>query len=278
MQLVRREEHGGSPLPRLADGEADFLRPLAVEADARLVEQQRGDGTQRRDREHEPLALAAGQFPQPGAEPIVESGGGQRLERVLPRNAAHPGDEREQVFDDGRERNAGPLGEIAEPPARLVGVGDDVVPGDRGSPAARTDDTRERAQCGGFPGAVGPDQRDDLSGGDVEGERREGDRLAIRLEQPVERDHEPDPASSGRACIRPERGAREETGVLRLVHREHREGVLGPIEEVGGGAIEKEPESFAAPCQLRQGRPGPVGTIEHPVAVEIVALRMAPFQ
>ena len=60
--------------------------------------------------------------------------------------------------------------------------------------------------------------------------------------------------------------------ILRLIHREHGERPLGPVERPRGGTVEEQAEAFATVSQLGQRGAGRVWTVQYSITVQVEAI------
>jgi hypothetical protein len=90
-------------------------------------------------------------------------------------------------------RGGAALGDVADPPADADRIGDQVAAGHRGRSGAGLQQRGEHAEGRGLPGAVGAEETDDLTGGDVQVDADDGMDLLLALAegagQPAGVDH-----------------------------------------------------------------------------------------
>jgi hypothetical protein len=148
-----------------------------VKSGQRLVEQEQRWIDRERSRQRHPLGLTSGQLPglTPGtlgeADPVEPSGGvvaGGTPAGAVPAepegDVVQSGQVREEqvVLEHDTDRTT--LGGYLSPPSGSV----EVLARQGDVAGSQRFQTGERAQRGGLSGAVGPEQGDDLAGGDVQ--------------------------------------------------------------------------------------------------------------
>ena len=110
---------------------------------------------------------AGGSLPGPGQVELLDEGltppGG-----LLAGEAVQAAVVDELLADARLGRRAAPLGDIADLASHLHRLGAEVVAGDGRRSGARLEQGGEHAERGRLVGAVGPEEADDLAGGDVE--------------------------------------------------------------------------------------------------------------
>src|SRR4051812_47099755 len=151
----------------------DLLDQDRREPERRLVEQQQPGPRHQRARDREHLLLAAAQRPglliHPGAqhrEVVAHPGDVPGDPGVAPAQRAEP-----QVLVDGQaHERAAALGDVADPePHDVLGRGPvDALAGEPDPAAGLDPHVADRAQRGGLAGAVGPEQGDHPTVGDLE--------------------------------------------------------------------------------------------------------------
>src|SRR5215211_1114017 len=172
-EVVGGHDHRRPAGPQPAQGGQEQVLGEGVDPVEGLVEQQQPRLLGDRPGQQDPLALAAGEGPEPGGGPLGQPDlgqgllGGLAVGRPGPAQPADPRVAAHQHHLEGRDRELGVEG---------VGLGHvgDLAPGRRGRPAQHLDGPRgERDQAedgpdeGRLAGPVGADEGDRLAGRDL---------------------------------------------------------------------------------------------------------------
>ena len=162
-----------------------------VEAGQRLVEEQDARSVQQAARNGDLLLHAAGQL---AGQRVFLAGELELLEKSagLTVEVGHPVDPRcqAQMLQDGEVvEQVRFVRHERDPPLRLDGIANDVVPLDRDCAASRRLDADDAAKRGRLAGAVGSDEAEHLSRPDVTGEVVNGLEGAVGLREVDDVDH-----------------------------------------------------------------------------------------
>jgi len=138
------------------------------------------------------LGIGAEQFVREGVEAEIEKR--EKLPDAnaggILRNAVQRGDHF-QIFQPAeRFKYRAGFGHKTDVAFHLNGLGFQVETANGSGAGAGLDHAGEHFQGGGFAGAVRPEKADDLSSGNFEGERVDGDLLTVAFGQLFQRNHE----------------------------------------------------------------------------------------
>jgi len=157
------------------------------ENDGGIVEKRGGDD----DFAAHAFGVSAEEFFGEGLEAEIEEGDEllDAFARGIGRDAVEGGDHFE-VFEagEGFEDCAG-IGDEADAFFDFEGVAEQVEAADGGGAAGGFEHSGEHFKSGGFAGAVGAEEADDLAGRDFEGDGVDGDLCAEVLGETIEGDH-----------------------------------------------------------------------------------------
>ena len=186
-EVVAREEDRDAGRPQLGDDPAGRGAALRVHPGGRLVEQQDLGTPDERQREAEPLPLAAGQAPVAGVGRVPEPDEVQQLvgvarvrveRRVLAEGLARP---RPHV-------DAAALEHQPDPGSQLAPAGRGVQPQHPGGPGVRPAVPLDDLDGRRLARAVRPEERHDLAGPDLERDAVDHRSIAVPLDQAIELD------------------------------------------------------------------------------------------
>ena len=167
---------------------------VGIEARGRLVHDEHVGVMQQRLRHPDPLAEAPGELSDGLLHHLVEraegghfpDAGGQPAGRDL---AGFP--EEAEQFRRGHVRiERAVLGQVAEPAGRVEALRVDIQPGDLGGAPAGREIAGQHLHRGGLPGAVRPQEGDDLPPGNREAHALDGHERPIELAEIARLDHD----------------------------------------------------------------------------------------
>ena len=180
-----RGEHDGPFARQGPDQLARLVDLLRIESGGRLVEDQELGFVDERLREAHPLAIAAAELPDDVLPGLPERAALDRAGHGRPDPAFRDSPEARRELEEGGdlhfrvERRV--FRQVSDPPPDLEGRLRDVQATDQHPPLARRHEAGDDPHGGGLPGAVRPQEAEDLALRDAEAEVRYRERLPIAL-------------------------------------------------------------------------------------------------